>query len=114
MDDSFLLARLHGGYYVCRLCHSMLEVSSVCYTVSTSTTFGAAYLEELELEKGKTLLESRMKTRLSGERWYQYVACEIPSLKLREGVLWVFPLHVCLCCFELRKSEANHQLWQLG
>lgn len=30
---------------------SMLEVASLCYTVSTSTTFGVAYLEELELGK---------------------------------------------------------------
>lgn len=50
--------------------------------------FGAAYL-------GKTLLESRIKTRLAGKRWGQYVACyEIPDL--RENVLSLSSAHLSM------------------
>lgn len=73
-----------------RSCKFALDCVIVYYVL-----FGAAYLEELGLGKGKTLLESRIKTRLAGKRWGRYVACyEIPDL--RENVLSLSSAHLSM------------------
>lgn len=89
-----------------RSCKFVLDHVIVYYVL-----FGAKYLEELEL--GKDSAGEQNKYQVGEQKLGQYVACnEIPNL--RENVLWVLPLHICQCCFELQKSKANHRFWQVG